>query len=228
MIFKFKDTEFIFDDEDSYLLEGDYVWSIDRSGHLRRGFYTNKGIENIAIHRLIMNVTEPNVLVDHKDRNPRNNMKSNLRITDHLGNSRNASKWSKPTSSKYKGVSITNDGMFLMSIRIGIDNIRIRERYSNEDIAGYVYNLYAIEYFGEFSSLNDVKSFTQEEIELSRLSMSVNEKTSRYKGVSWRKGKNKWLAQFYHNKKRYRVGQFDTEEEAYRELTKKKNEMGII
>ncbi|MED3976143.1 AP2/ERF family transcription factor [Priestia megaterium] len=228
MIFTVQGVDFIIDEEDYHIAEK-YPWRINRQGYLRCNHSKGGELSELLFHRVIMGVNDPKILVDHRDRNPRNNKKSNLRLTDYLGNSRNVSKWSKPTSSKYKGVSVTSDGMYLVSIRTGTEEAgRIRERYDNEDVAGYVYNLYAIKYFGEYASLNNAPTFTSAEIEKSKLSRNSNEKVSSHKGVSWRKGKNKWLAQFYHNKKRYRVGQFDTEEEAYQALIEKKREMGIL
>ena len=41
------------------------------------------------IHRLILGVTDKNIIIDQIDRNPKNNMKENLRITNHSGNKRN-------------------------------------------------------------------------------------------------------------------------------------------
>lgn len=196
---------------------------------MRRGDFTGECISTIQVHRLIMNVSDSKVIVDHKDANEKNNRKSNLRLTDNLGNSRNVSKWTKKTTSKYKGVSLTSDGVWMMSIRTGDEVIgRLRERYDNEDIAGYVYNLNAVKYFGEFANLNTTPSFTEKEIKNSRLCQKVNERSSIHKGISWVNNSQKWLVQFRHNKERIRVGLFSTEEDAYRALINKKKELGIL
>ncbi|MFA2720567.1 AP2/ERF family transcription factor [Bacillus paranthracis] len=223
MIVTVKGINFIIDDEDAHLLKGRNL-SVGR-GYLR---YSNGDGTYTMFHRLVMGVTDPNILVDHRSTEKHDNRKENLRITDNLGNSRNVSKTKRKTSSKYKGVSVTSDGQYMVSIRTGTDDGRIRERYLSEDVAGYVYNLYAIKYFGEYANLNDVTSFTEEEIKKNRVKKKSQEKQSKYKGVSWNESRQKWVAQFSHNKTKINAGRFNTEEEAYKALINKKTEMGII
>ena len=62
-----------------------YVWSIMPKGN---GYYVCSNTKQY-IHRLILGVTDKNIIIDHIDRNPKNNMKENLRITNHSGNKRN-------------------------------------------------------------------------------------------------------------------------------------------
>lgn len=56
-----------------------------------------------ALHRLIMEVSDPNILVDHIDGNKSNNVKQNLRLSNATLNSQNKIKKSG-TTSKYLGV----------------------------------------------------------------------------------------------------------------------------
>lgn len=56
------------------------------------------------IHRLIMEITDPDIYIDHKDGNPLNNTRENLRISNPLNNSRNRKKQIKKSSSKFIGV----------------------------------------------------------------------------------------------------------------------------
>ena len=64
------------------------------------------------LYRLLLGVTDPKKEVDHKDGNPMNCVRSNLRITDAAGNGRNKVCWSefgingisRLTSGKYKVV----------------------------------------------------------------------------------------------------------------------------
>ena len=63
------------------------------------------------LHRLIMNVSGRNNLIDHIDGNGLNNVKSNLRITDHSGNQNNVMLKNTNTSG-INGVYIINRFQF--------------------------------------------------------------------------------------------------------------------
>lgn len=56
----------------------------------------NKGTKNLKLHRYIMNVSEPNMIVDHINGDVFDNRRSNLRITTVKGNAMN------------KGIAINN------------------------------------------------------------------------------------------------------------------------
>lgn len=62
-----------------------YCWSIVPKGN---GYYVYSNTKQY-LHRMVLGVTDSNIIIDHIDRNPKNNMKENLRITDHSGNKRN-------------------------------------------------------------------------------------------------------------------------------------------
>lgn len=55
-----------------------YSWNIANGGYV----CTNVNNQFIRIHRLIMNITEPNVYIDHIDKNKLYNTKNNLRISN--------------------------------------------------------------------------------------------------------------------------------------------------
>lgn len=59
---------------------------------------------SIKMHRQIMGVTDPKVLIDHKNQDTLDNRRENLRICDHSQNQHNKKK-KLNCSSKYKGVS---------------------------------------------------------------------------------------------------------------------------
>jgi hypothetical protein len=73
--------------------------SVSKKGYVITSFqYTNTGL-----HRLLLDVTDPSVFVDHFDGNPLNNCRKNLRIATQQENSENKSSRIGSTS-KYVGV----------------------------------------------------------------------------------------------------------------------------
>jgi hypothetical protein len=111
--------------------------------HYAIGYYNskNKKYSILSLHRLFFywhNGFLPR-LVDHKDRNPKNNKIDNLRELNDSENTRNSSK-KKNTSSKYKGVS------FYKKIKKWRSQLSINGKYihlgyfHNEDDAGQAYN----------------------------------------------------------------------------------------
>lgn len=92
--------DILLDDEDKHLLD-DYTWGF-KDGKYPRTRISNK---NVYIHHLILNT---NQLIDHIDRNPLNNKKSNLRFSNKSKNAMN-SKLRKDNTSGIKGVSWNNN-----------------------------------------------------------------------------------------------------------------------
>jgi len=90
-------------DEDDYPLLSMIKWhaSKDHNTYYARG-KDNKG-NPVSMHRMIMVVSDPSILIDHKDGNGLNNQKSNLRTCDHGENLRNSRK-QKNCTSIFKGV----------------------------------------------------------------------------------------------------------------------------
>ena len=68
------------------------------------------------LHRFIMNITGRNNLIDHIDGNGLNNIKSNLRITDHSGNHNNV-KLKNTNTSGTNGVYIID--RFVFNYKVG-------------------------------------------------------------------------------------------------------------
>jgi len=108
----------------------------------------------IRMHRLILDVTDKSIFVDHADKNGINNQKNNLRIcsnrSDNLAN-RNVS---AGKTSKYLGVSF-HKGTHKWRSRICRNGINHDLGYFiNESDAALAYNNAAVKIHGQFASLN--------------------------------------------------------------------------
>lgn len=102
-----KNSIVLLDDEDYDLVIAQGAWHINNKGYVHR--FTSHGYINgrqqtkvMLLHRLIMNAPK-DTEIDHKDGNPLNNQKSNLRISTHHQNMMNRKK-QKNNKSGYIGV----------------------------------------------------------------------------------------------------------------------------
>lgn len=119
----------------------------------------------IRMHRVIMKITDPKVLIDHRDTYSLNNMKSNLRVCSNAENCRNSHS-RKNTSSSYLGVSkssvkhrnkITYNNYWMSQIQHNKKHIflgRFPFTPEGEILAAKTYDVSALEYHGEFANLN--------------------------------------------------------------------------
>lgn len=152
----------LIDDEDLKTLDK-WTWHAAKSKstfYAHRTQYLGGGRKNIksklvSMHRILMNCPE-GMQVDHIDGNGLNNQKSNLRICTNQQNNFNQKKqqsWKKkPTTSKYKGVTLRN-GIWLARIRFNNKLITIGN-FHHEDEAALAYDAKAAQLFGEFAYLN--------------------------------------------------------------------------
>jgi hypothetical protein len=114
--------------------------------------------KTVMIHRAITLVPE-NYVVDHKDGNPLNNQRENLRISTVAQNAQNRRKMSKPTSSKYKGVNWDKTrNKWRTAITHERKTIQIG-RFETEIEAALAYNRKARELFGEFALVNKIGGY---------------------------------------------------------------------
>lgn len=111
-------TEITYVDDQDFELCRDYSWH-NVNGYA--GTNININGKKISMHRLIMNVTDPKIKVDHIDRNPLNNTRTNLRTCTHSQNLKNRGPQSN-SKSGVKGVSWDKKG----------NNWVARIKYNNE------------------------------------------------------------------------------------------------
>jgi hypothetical protein len=87
--------EFYFDKEDFDKIKL-YKWNLSKDKYV---VYRNRKY-GLKLHRLILNISDPKIIIDHIDRNPKNNCKTNLRIVTNSENALN----SKIYSNKILGI----------------------------------------------------------------------------------------------------------------------------
>ncbi len=109
--------------------------------------------KTIRMHRVIMNVTDPKILVDHRNGDGLNNQSENLRICTYTQNSHNASKHADNTSG-YKGVSWHKaTGKFQAQIRVNGEKLHLG-LFSTAEEASDAYDEAAKKHHGEFAKTN--------------------------------------------------------------------------
>ena len=160
------------------------------------------------LNRIIMNEKDPNIYIDHIDRNTMNNTKSNLRRSDALKNSQNKSKNKKNATSKYVGVSFAKTKNKWMS-RINVEGkskfIGAFDTEQNAVIARDVYILREL----------PNSHFPLSGVYLPKDFQFKNKKiTSKHIGVHFDKRKDKWMSNIQINGKRKHIGGFKSEDEA--------------
>ena len=150
--YKHEKIEFQIDVDCSYYCL--YNWNAVKRGNK---YYLYNGKNAIYYHRLIMGAKKGDI-IDHIDRDSKNNLKSNLRVVTSKENSYNRTKSSsKYNSSVYIGVSFdTHSGKWKASININGKRKTIG-RYTNEIDAAMAYNEAIIKYRPVFGTLNIIK-----------------------------------------------------------------------
>lgn len=145
------------DDEDyDYLNQWKWHVQLRQNGEVaavRRNIITDKGQRGLQMHRVLLSLTDKNILCDHIDRNPLNNQKSNLRVCNKFENGKNRTS-AKGSTSKFLGVG------FLSKKNRWIAQIRIDKKltylgcFKTEEEAGKCYDQAAQKYHKEFANLN--------------------------------------------------------------------------
>jgi len=147
----------IIHDEDAGLTVGFKWYPMKADGKIYAAGWKHMppGRDFVHLHRLIANA-QPDDIIDHKDRDPLNCRRSNLRKVTRQQNIWNQGPARRPCSRKYKGVFFCRThGRFVA--QIGHNRKRIRIGYfDTEDAAARAYNAKAAELFGEFAYLNSV------------------------------------------------------------------------
>lgn len=141
------------DDEDFKNLN-QFKWYAHKGAHT---FYAarRERYKLILMHRILLQIDDRGIDVDHKDRDGLNNQRNNIRLATRIQNSANSRK-QKNCTSEFKGVSWNKRAKKWMS-SICPNRKQLHLGYFlTEDEAAMAYNKAAIEVHGEFAYLNIV------------------------------------------------------------------------
>lgn len=141
--------EFFVDDEDCEHVKTRIWWYCE-------GTVKESGQYGMILSHFVLSINEDSVIVDHRDRNPLNNTKANLRVCTHMQNM-----WNRKTPSNnttgVKGVSFHKRGKYFpWQMQITANGKRVTEYYPTLERAARAYNRLALQLHGEFASLNDL------------------------------------------------------------------------
>jgi len=153
---KYKREIFALVDDEDYEKLSVFTWNFyehkNKTYAVRTDRSTGRQIP-IRMHRVIMEVDDPKVLIDHMDRNGLNNQKSNLRKCSNKKNCANRKSHNNATS-KYLGVYLRKD-----TNKWRVEGTSDGKRFNigsffDETEAAKAYDKWAKEYHGEFANLN--------------------------------------------------------------------------
>lgn len=147
-----KGEEFWFDLEDYNKIK-DFYWWYDDNGYVQ----AIVGEKHIRLHRLVMNITDESVIIDHiqhpaREKHKIDNRKSNLRIVTASQNCMNSSKrlnntsgitgvyWSKNRQSWVAEIGINNKGICLGYFANKDDAIKARQQAENKYFKEFSFN----------------------------------------------------------------------------------------
>lgn len=201
-------SKWTFIDDIDFPSVGKYRWRIRKDGRVD-GKVDRK---RILLHRFIMRPSNGEQ-VDHKDGNPLNNIRSNLRICTNAQNQQNSRK-RIGCRTGFKGVTFRN-GHFELNV-----NGKFIRNFLCEMDAAKAYDIVAQQLYGEFSRPNFPNGISNEDFKrISNLLIFKKEGsnffTSKYKGVGFFSPTKKWRARIRLESKIYKtLGYFKTEKEA--------------
>lgn len=145
-------TPFIVDAADYDMLR-EHRWSHDGQGYAVTG---KRGGGTISMHRMLLGEPEEKV-VDHINRNRRDNRRENLRAITPMQNAWNRTPIT--SISGFTGVTLRN-GKWIAQITVDRKRLYIGS-FEQPELAALAYNDYARELHGEFAVLNEVNEHTR-------------------------------------------------------------------
>jgi uncharacterized protein YycO len=117
-----------------------------------RGVLENGKTNGYFMHRVILGLTNPKVLVDHRNLNGLDNQRHNLRECSNKQNTRNRTA-KKNGSSIFKGITRRKSGLWVTQITSDMKNHYVGT-FKTEEEAARAYDRKAVELHKEFANLN--------------------------------------------------------------------------
>ena len=143
----------LFDKRDSGLIR-EYTWHItkEKYGYVRTTVVNqDKTKKYLLLHRLILNISDKKIFIDHKNRNTLDNRRHNLRIATQSENQKNRN---ASGESKFLGVCrSTGRNKWQATIKAN-GKYKMLGRFDEEKEAALAYDKAAKLYHGEFANLN--------------------------------------------------------------------------
>lgn len=135
-----------------------FKWKlISNSRHPSTNYFNGEKTFLILVHRYILGVLDnEKICVDHKDMNPLNNMKSNLRTCTHSQNNLNSFGGNKKTR-KYKGYVWNKEKKKWLAKTVINGKFYFGGYHKTEELAAIAYNELATRLHGEFARLNNIR-----------------------------------------------------------------------
>ncbi|MFA7202531.1 MAG: dUTP diphosphatase [Candidatus Caldatribacteriota bacterium] len=172
-----------------------YKWYLANTNYVVSDYKEDGVRKQMALHRAVMyikdNFKDYNTCIDHKDSNTLNNTFSNLRkcsVSQNMMNSKKQ-KWG---SSKFKGVFWNNHAKKWQA-QIMIDSKLIILGRTNDEIeAAKLYNIAALQYFGEFANLNNISNKLSDNEIIHKIFEKQNNLNVHTNGPDWKTLKLPW------------------------------------
>lgn len=147
-------------DDKDYERVSAFKWYASVKDHRRvvaiSGKRVNGRTKHTVMHRFLLGVTDPKILVDHKNGNTLDNTRANLRPCTSAQNSKNYRKTTKKKTSQFKGVCFTGRALlrpWVAQIRIGGKPTNLGY-FPDENEAAKAYDAAARKHYGEFALCN--------------------------------------------------------------------------
>lgn len=122
------------------------------TAYAQRAVRRNGKITSQLLHRFLLGITDPKILVDHGDRNGLNCQRWNMRAATRSENAANAGK-RKGFTSQYRGVYVRSSGRFHARIKVEGQQVYLGS-YWHEKNAALAYDRAARFFYGPFASCN--------------------------------------------------------------------------